>query len=68
MNQRWKALLKLKEIVSARHFAAGRLRGEVAASNKIPSEERMLYLLVYGKFTAVCATSTTRRGGGGTTG
>ena len=43
-------LLKLKEIVSARHFAAGRLRGEVAASNKIPSEERMLYLLVYGKF------------------
>jgi len=43
-------LLKLKEIVASRHFAAGRLRGEVAASNKVPSEERMLYLLVYGKF------------------
>ena len=43
-------LLEADYIASTRFFAAGALDGEVAASNEVPEEERVLQLLVYGLF------------------
>ena len=43
-------LLEAGYIASTRFFAAGALDGEVAASNEVPEEERVLQLLVYGLF------------------
>ena len=42
-------LLKAEYVASTRLFAAGALDGDVAASNEVPDEERVLMLLVYGK-------------------
>ena len=43
-------LLKLEMIAATRFFKAGALRGEVKNGNKVPTDARVLYLLIYGKF------------------
>ena len=43
-------LMEADYIASTRVFAAGALDGEVAASNEVPEEERVLQFLVYGLF------------------
>ena len=43
-------LMEAQYIALTRVFAAGALDGEVAASNEVPEEERVLQFLVYGLF------------------
>ena len=43
-------LLELEMIAATRFFKAGALRGEVKNGNKVPTDARVLYLLIYGKF------------------
>ena len=43
-------LLELEMIAGTRFFKAGALRGEVKNGNKVPTDARVLYLLIYGKF------------------
>ena len=41
-------LIELEMIAATRFFKAGALLGEVQNNNKIPQDDRVLYLLVYG--------------------
>ena len=43
-------LLELEMIAATRNFKAGALRGVVQNENVVPEDDRVLHLLVYGKF------------------